>query len=146
MTDMTTGSGRGWRSAFRVRMLHAQVRRRIANGKGRHNQYDEAEAGVPINQACVSSLASCTLVADSWAGRQRSACCTRSLHGCTDVVASTNRYQGYSTRGSGVPGLLAAYWVRLSSCHALSLELTPSLQLLPRHLAFAPSQSLRHDL
>ncbi|KAJ8296096.1 hypothetical protein OF846_001412 [Rhodotorula toruloides] len=38
MTDMTTGSGRGWRSAFRVRMLHAQVRRRIANGKGRHNQ------------------------------------------------------------------------------------------------------------
>lgn len=53
MSDMTTCTGRGWRSAFRVRLLHAQVRRRIANGKGRHNEYKEPEAGVPINQACV---------------------------------------------------------------------------------------------
>lgn len=56
MADMTTGDSRGWRSAFRVRMLHAQVRIRIREGKARHNVYDEEENGVPINQACVFSL------------------------------------------------------------------------------------------
>ncbi|BGO90386.1 hypothetical protein NBRC10512_004833 [Rhodotorula toruloides] len=70
MTDMTTGSGRGWRSAFRVRMLHAQVRRRIANGKGRHNQYDEAEAGVPINQADLLAVLGAFMVAPMWSLRR----------------------------------------------------------------------------
>lgn len=53
MSDMKPVVGRGWRSAFRVRLLHAQVRRRIAKGKGRYNTYDEEADGVPINQACV---------------------------------------------------------------------------------------------
>lgn len=53
MADMTTGEGRGWRSAYRVRMLHAQVRIRIKQGRARYNVYDEKENGVPINQAYV---------------------------------------------------------------------------------------------
>ncbi|BGP23550.1 transmembrane protein [Rhodotorula toruloides] len=70
MTDMTTGSGRGWRSAFRVRMLHAQVRRRIATGKGRHNEYNEAEAGVPINQADLLAVLGAFMVAPIWSLRR----------------------------------------------------------------------------
>ncbi|GAA6034397.1 hypothetical protein JCM8097_002705 [Rhodosporidiobolus ruineniae] len=51
MSDMRPVSGRGWRSAFRVRLLHAQVRKRILKGKGKYNEYDSAELGVPISQA-----------------------------------------------------------------------------------------------
>ena len=54
MEDMTPGSGRGWKSAMRVRLLHAQVRKRIMGGKGRYNKYDVEKEGVPINQAYVS--------------------------------------------------------------------------------------------
>jgi len=53
MEDMTPGSGRGWKSAMRVRLLHAQVRKRIMGGKGRYNKYDVEKEGVPINQAYV---------------------------------------------------------------------------------------------
>ena len=53
MTDMTVGEGRGWKSAIRVRLLHAQVRRRIAQKKGKLNTYDADVSGIPINQACV---------------------------------------------------------------------------------------------
>jgi hypothetical protein len=58
MSDMQPVTGRGWRSAFRVRLLHAQVRRRIAKGKGRYNVYDAEKDGVPINQACAFSFPS----------------------------------------------------------------------------------------
>lgn len=51
MADMTPGTGRGWRSTIRVRLLHAQVRRKIRTKKGRLNEYDEKEMGIPINQA-----------------------------------------------------------------------------------------------
>lgn len=51
MEDMTVGTGRGWKSAMRVRLLHAQVRRRISSGKGRYNKYNQERDGVPINQA-----------------------------------------------------------------------------------------------
>lgn len=58
MTDMTIGTGRGWKSAVRVRILHAQVRRRIRLGKGKLNTYDENEMGIPINQqsVCLHSI------------------------------------------------------------------------------------------
>lgn len=53
MSDMQPLTGRGWKSAVRVRLLHAQVRVRIARGKGRLNTYDIERDGVPINQgAC----------------------------------------------------------------------------------------------
>lgn len=51
MADMTRENSRGWRSAYRVRMLHAQVRVRIKQGRARYNEYDEEKNGVPINQA-----------------------------------------------------------------------------------------------
>jgi len=51
MEDMTVGTGRGWKSAMRVRLLHAQVRKRITGGKGRYNKYDTDRDGIPINQA-----------------------------------------------------------------------------------------------
>ncbi|BGP38756.1 hypothetical protein JCM10450v2_002710 [Rhodotorula kratochvilovae] len=70
MSDMTTGTGRGWRSAFRVRMLHAQVRRRIANGKGRYNVYDEEENGVPINQADLLAVLGAFMIAPMWSLRR----------------------------------------------------------------------------
>lgn len=80
MADMTTGDSRGWRSAFRVRMLHAQVRVRIQQGKARHNVYDQEENGVPINQACVvqclkmsrfiaHTTSSCTETSSPYSGR-----------------------------------------------------------------------------
>lgn len=49
MTDMRVGEGKGWKSAVRVRLLHAMVRRKIAQGKGRV-AYDYEAAGLPINQ------------------------------------------------------------------------------------------------
>ncbi|GAA6050903.1 hypothetical protein JCM3770_002523 [Rhodotorula araucariae] len=70
MSDMSTGTGRGWRSAFRVRMLHAQVRRRIANGKGRFNVYDEQANGVPINQADLLAVLGAFMIAPMWSLRR----------------------------------------------------------------------------
>ncbi|KAK4053528.1 hypothetical protein OIV83_001696 [Microbotryomycetes sp. JL201] len=51
MTDMRVGKGKGWRSTVRVRLLHAQVRRKIRLGLGKDGKYDYEEHGVPINQA-----------------------------------------------------------------------------------------------
>ncbi|KAK4693339.1 hypothetical protein P7C70_g8946, partial [Phenoliferia sp. Uapishka_3] len=51
MNDLTPVTGRGWKSAIRVRLLHAQVRYKIKNRRGREKTYDESVAGVPINQA-----------------------------------------------------------------------------------------------
>ena len=66
MTDLTPGTSRGWQSAVRVRLLHAQVRFKILSGKGREKTYSLEENGVPINQACVLSLcAFFVAVADS---------------------------------------------------------------------------------
>jgi len=70
MSDMTTGAGRGWRSTFRVRLLHAQVRRRIAKGMGRHNTYDEEANGVPINQADLLAVLGAFMIAPMWSLRR----------------------------------------------------------------------------
>lgn len=51
---MTPVTGRGWKSAIRVRLLHASVRVRIADGKGSRKMYDSAVDGVPINQEYVA--------------------------------------------------------------------------------------------
>lgn len=51
MTDMRIGDSTGFKSVVRVRLLHAQVRHRIALGKGRLKTYDVEENGIPINQA-----------------------------------------------------------------------------------------------
>lgn len=50
MADMRVGVGAGWRSAVRVRLLHAQVRRRIRLQLGVKKTYDYGVSGVPINQ------------------------------------------------------------------------------------------------
>lgn len=53
--DLTPITGQGWKSAVRVRMLHATVRVRIAAKKGMKNMYDHKVDGIPINQECVLS-------------------------------------------------------------------------------------------
>ncbi|GAA5969709.1 hypothetical protein JCM11641_008012 [Rhodosporidiobolus odoratus] len=70
MSDMRPISGRGWRSALRVRLLHAQVRSRIARGKGRYNSYDEAKEGIPINQADLAVVLGAFMVAPMWTIRR----------------------------------------------------------------------------
>lgn len=50
MGDMTPITGKGWKSAVRVRMLHAQVRLRILDGKSRLKTYSVEKDGIPINQ------------------------------------------------------------------------------------------------
>lgn len=50
MGDMTPITGKGWKSAVRVRMLHAQVRLKILDGKSRLNTYSVEKDGIPINQ------------------------------------------------------------------------------------------------
>jgi len=51
--DLTPITGQGWKSAVRVRMLHATVRVRIAAKKGMKNVYDHKVDGIPINQEYV---------------------------------------------------------------------------------------------
>ncbi|GAA5975993.1 hypothetical protein JCM10908_005350 [Rhodotorula pacifica] len=70
MADMTTGDSRGWRSAYRVRMLHAQVRIRIRQGRARHNTYDEEENGVPINQADLLAVLGAFMISPVWSLRR----------------------------------------------------------------------------
>lgn len=50
MGDMTPITGKGWKSAVRVRMLHSQVRLRILDGKSRLKTYSVERDGIPINQ------------------------------------------------------------------------------------------------
>ncbi|GAA5830963.1 hypothetical protein JCM3766R1_006190 [Sporobolomyces carnicolor] len=66
MEDMTVGTGRGWKSAMRVRLLHAQVRRRISSGKGRYNKYNQERDGVPINQADLLAVLGAFAVGPVW--------------------------------------------------------------------------------
>ncbi|GAA5975680.1 hypothetical protein JCM5350_002690 [Sporobolomyces pararoseus] len=66
MEDMTVGTGRGWKSAMRVRLLHAQVRRRIPNGKGRYNAYDIERDGIPINQADLLAVLGAFAIGPVW--------------------------------------------------------------------------------
>lgn len=56
MSDVTPVTSRGFKSALRVRLLHAQVRRKIRLGKGREKTYDEDVSGVPINQVYALSV------------------------------------------------------------------------------------------
>ncbi|GAA5882082.1 hypothetical protein JCM1840_007546 [Sporobolomyces johnsonii] len=70
MSDMTVGTGRGWKSAMRVRLLHAQVRRRILTGKGRYNKYDVDREGLPINQADLMAVLGAFMVAPMWSLRR----------------------------------------------------------------------------
>ncbi|KAJ3005313.1 hypothetical protein HKX48_000758, partial [Thoreauomyces humboldtii] len=70
MSDMTIGSGRGWKSALRVRLLHAQVRRRIAMRKGKLGTYDYEKSGVPINQADLATVLGSFMIAPLWAMRR----------------------------------------------------------------------------
>lgn len=50
MGDMTPITGVGWKSAIRVRMLHAQVRLRILDGKSKLRTYSVEKDGIAINQ------------------------------------------------------------------------------------------------
>ncbi|GAA5965183.1 hypothetical protein JCM8115_005383 [Rhodotorula mucilaginosa] len=70
MADMTTGGSRGWRSAYRVRMLHAQVRVRIKQGRARYNEYNEEKNGVPINQADLLATLGAFMIAPVWSLRR----------------------------------------------------------------------------
>lgn len=54
MSDMRVGDGKGWESSIRVRLLHAAVRRKIAQGvKAGRLPYSYEESGIPINQVQV---------------------------------------------------------------------------------------------
>jgi hypothetical protein len=53
MADMTPITGKGWKSAVRVRMLHSQVRLRILGGKSKLRTYSVETDGIPINQEYV---------------------------------------------------------------------------------------------
>lgn len=70
MTDMTIGTGRGFKSALRVRLLHAQVRRRIAIGQGKLNTYDVEANGIPINQADLATVLGSFMIAPLWSLRR----------------------------------------------------------------------------
>lgn len=50
MGDMKPITGKGWKSAVRVRMLHSQVRLKILDGRSRLNTYSVEKDGIPINQ------------------------------------------------------------------------------------------------
>lgn len=56
MGDVTPVTGKGWKSAVRVRMLHAQVRNRIMEGKTRLKTYSVENDGIPINQEYVQTM------------------------------------------------------------------------------------------
>ncbi|KAL8276559.1 hypothetical protein RQP46_011049 [Phenoliferia psychrophenolica] len=66
MKDLTPETGRGWQSALRVRLLHAQVRHKILHGKGREKTYDVAINGVPINQADLALVLGSFMIAPIW--------------------------------------------------------------------------------
>lgn len=66
MEDMAVGTGSGWKSAMRVRLLHAQVRRRISMGKGRYNAYDTERDGIAINQADLLAVLGAFAVGPVW--------------------------------------------------------------------------------
>ncbi|KAM0788584.1 hypothetical protein ACM66B_001706 [Microbotryomycetes sp. NB124-2] len=66
MTDMRVGKGKGWRSAVRVRLLHAQVRRKIRLGLGKEGKYDYEEHGIPINQADLATVLGAFMIAPLW--------------------------------------------------------------------------------
>jgi len=130
MSDMTTGTGRGWKSTFRVRMLHAQVRRRIANGKGRYNVYDEAENGVPINQADLLAVLGAFMIAPMWSLRRM---------GIKPTPREEAAYQTTWRHIGCVPP---------PSCSSTPARVLPDAplsrpQLLPRHLARPPLALLR---
>ncbi|SCV67773.1 BQ2448_5384 [Microbotryum intermedium] len=71
MSDMTIGHGVGWKSAIRVRLLHALVRRRIRTGKvGRLNTYSVQEHGITINQYDLAIILGGFTIAPLWSLRR----------------------------------------------------------------------------
>ena len=66
MRDMRVGAGKGWRSAIRVRLLHAQVRMRIKSKRGKFNVYDEKVSGIPINQEDLCAVLGSFMIAPIW--------------------------------------------------------------------------------
>ncbi|SCZ93663.1 BZ3500_MvSof-1268-A1-R1_Chr6-3g08804 [Microbotryum saponariae] len=70
MSDMTIDQGIGWKSAIRVRLLHAQVRRRIRLGQGRLNAYSVEEHGIPINQYDLAIVLGGFMIAPLWSLRR----------------------------------------------------------------------------
>lgn len=69
MTDMSVGST-GWKSATRVRLLHAQVRRKIRLRTGSKEVYDQQVSGVPINQADLATVLGSFMIAPTWSMRR----------------------------------------------------------------------------
>lgn len=66
MGDMRVGVGKGWKSAVRVRLLHAMVRRRIRLGRGKLKVYDQEVSGIPINQEDLCTVLGSFMVAPIW--------------------------------------------------------------------------------
>ncbi|GAA6058815.1 hypothetical protein JCM10212_001931 [Sporobolomyces blumeae] len=105
MSDMTIGTGRGWKSAMRVRLLHAQVRRRIVNGKGRYNSYSVERDGIPINQADLLAVLGAFCVGPVWSMKRNGTPMTRREIEAYQVAW---RHVGYYL---GIrPSLLARYY------------------------------------
>ncbi|KAM0754339.1 hypothetical protein T439DRAFT_309154 [Meredithblackwellia eburnea MCA 4105] len=70
MKDLTPVTGRGFKSALRVRLLHAQVRRKILLGKGREKCYDSETWGLPINQVDLATVLGSFMIAPLWSMRR----------------------------------------------------------------------------
>lgn len=70
MSDFRIGVGKGWKSTLRVRLLHAQVRRRIRQGMGIAKEYDPETLGLPINQEDMSATLGAFAVAPLWSMRR----------------------------------------------------------------------------
>lgn len=87
MTDLEPVKSKGWRSAVRVRLLHAQARLRIIDGKGRTGERDHSDGGelvllrrssassadlitVPINQEDLAATLGSFSVAPIWSLRR----------------------------------------------------------------------------
>lgn len=68
--SLQPGHGSGWKSCLRVRLLHAQVRRRILAGRGRAKQFDPQTEGLPINQAFLLATLGSFCVAPIWSMRR----------------------------------------------------------------------------
>lgn len=68
--SLQPGVGAGWKSCLRVRLLHAQVRRRILAGRGRLGQYDPKVDGIPIHQGHLMATLGSFCIAPIWSMRR----------------------------------------------------------------------------
>ena len=113
MRDMRIGSGKGWRSAIRVRLLHAQVRLRIKSKRGKFNVYDEEVSGIPINQEDLCAVLGSFMIAPIWSMERAGIHLTEEER---SAYQAAWRHVGYALSLSSLPG----YPLMLSCADSIS--------------------------